>query len=111
MKAMLAATLLLLQLQPVLGAGACARLGRASAQRECTMPEHGSNPVYSVGEPSPHTPQSCALASVCAPAPLAIPVIGKQIVRGAVLISAALIAPTTPPVEVSTAPPFHPPRA
>jgi len=111
MRAIAAAILLLLQLQPLLGAGACASLGRASAQRECTMPEHGSKPVYSVGEPSPHTTQSCALASVCAPAPLAIPVIGNQMVRGAAPISTALIAPTTRLVEVATAPPFHPPRA
>jgi hypothetical protein len=111
MRAIVAAILLLLQLQPLLGAGACVSLGRASAQRECTMPEHGSDPGSSVGEPSPHTTQSCALASVCAPAPLAIPVIGSQMVRRATFTTNASIAPTTWPVEVATAPPFHPPRA
>jgi hypothetical protein len=75
------------------------------------MPEHGSKPVYAIGEPSPHTAQSCAVASVCAPAPLAIPEMGNHKARGAALLSAALIAPTTRPVEVATAPPFHPPRA
>src|SRR4051812_18110741 len=111
MKGIAAVILLLLQLQPVLGAGTCASLGRASVQRECSMPEHGLKPMSTVGEPSSPAPQSCAFATLCAPAPLAIPEIGSQTAKSAALVSSVAVPLTAAPLDIVTAPPFHPPRA
>jgi hypothetical protein len=109
MKAVLAALLLLSQLQPLLGTAICMGFSSA-AQHECQMPEHGAVPYGTVSEPG-SPPQSCEQASVCAPSPLAVPSLGTSLesvvpVRiGAVIIALAILFGT------SSTPPFHPPRA
>jgi hypothetical protein len=107
MKSILAAFVLLLQLYPLLGTAAC--LGRAS-QRECPMPEHGAVPHGTVAQTEPATP-NCALAFVCAPSPLAIVSLPENLESIIALHSESPIMATAALFGISSAPPFHPPRA
>jgi hypothetical protein len=110
MKAVFAALLLLFQLQPVLGTVACLRLPTRATQQECEMPEHGQPQTTSMTLPGAAV-QGCPLATICTPAPLAIPEFSNQLETavpphdGATTLAAAL------PYGTSPAPPFHPPRA
>lgn len=110
MKAILAALLLLFQLQPVLGTVACLGLPRPGPQQECQMPEHGAVPHSTLAQPNSSTP-NCALASVCAPTPLAIASLADRLESTLELYteSGSLSAPTL--FGISSAPPFDPPRA
>ena len=110
MKALFATLLLVLQLQPVLGTLACIGLVRLPAQQECKMPEHGTAPTTKLSDQAPVSPQSCALATVCAPAPLAVPGFAGQLESAVLLQATPRIAGTPTPVDVASAPPFHPPR-
>ena len=110
MKPVLAALFLLLQLQPMLGVAACLGLVRQPAQQECKMPEHGTAPTQQLSQPVPLSGQSCALASVCAPAAPAVPSFVGQLESSVPLHAVAAIAGDMAPPEVATAPPFHPPR-
>jgi hypothetical protein len=109
MKSVLAALVLLLQLQPVLGTVACLGLPKQGAQQECQMPEHGAVPHSTVAAPNSSAP-NCALASVCAPTPLAIMSLadGPQSTIAGSTESRSMAAPAL--LGIFSAPPFHPPR-
>jgi hypothetical protein len=110
MKALFATLLLLLQLQPALGTLACMGLVRHPAQQECKMPEHGRVPTTNLSEQAPVSSQTCAAAAVCAPAPLAVPGIAGHLESAVLLQTTPRIAGSPTPVDVASAPPFHPPR-
>ena len=111
MKSAFAALLLLLQLQPVLGAAACLGLVEQQATAECEMPEHGTMPSQNVSESGPLSPQSCILAAACTPAPLAIPGLPSQVETNVQMHTAVALAGLDVPIDVFSSPPFHPPRA
>ena len=110
MKAVLAVFLLLFQLQPVLGTVACLGLSERAAQPECRMPEHGqsSAPTFTASDVAT---QSCELATICTPAPLAVPGFSTSLETAVPLLEAAGPLAATLPLGISPAPPFHPPRA
>jgi hypothetical protein len=110
MKAVFAVLLLLFQLQPVLGTVACLGLSDRSAQQECKMPEHGQPQTMSVTI-SGTAAQSCQLATVCTPAPLASPGRFTNLETAVPLHEGAGTLAATLPRGISPAPPFHPPRA
>lgn len=111
MRSLFAALLLVFQLQPVLGAAACLGLVQQPAQPNCEMPEHGTVPAQHYSESMPVTPQSCAIASFCAPAPLAIPAFSGLLETTVVLHAGLSIAGPSRRLHGYSAPPFHPPRA
>jgi hypothetical protein len=111
MRSLFAALLLLFQLQPVLGAAACLGLVQQPAQTECEMPEHGTVPAQHYSESVPVPAQSCAIASFCAPAPLAIPGFSSLLETTVVLHAIPSITRSSQPLHGYSAPPFHPPRA
>ena len=110
MRSLFAALLLVLQLQPVLGAAACLGLVRQSAQKECKMPEHGRAPTHSLTQAVPLSSQPCPTAAACAPASLAVPAFAGQLVRVASPHAAPVIAGSNSPTDIFSAPPFHPPK-
>ncbi len=110
MRSLFAALLLVIQLQPVLGTAACLGLVWKPAQVDCKMPEHGSVPSHSLSAAVPMSSPSCAMAAGCAPAPLAVPGFANQPEKATVLHTAPAIAGLSLPLDVSSAPPFHPPR-
>ena len=110
MKAVFAVLLLLFQLQPVLGTVACLEVPGGAAKQECKMPEHGQPQTMSVavsGAPA----QSCQLATICTPAPPAIPGLSNKFETAVPLFGSAATLAATLPLGISPAPPFHPPRA
>jgi hypothetical protein len=110
MKVMLAALLLLFQLQPVLGTVACLGLSERSPQQACRMPEHGRAPTASI-EAAGMAAQSCELATICTPAPLAIPGLFVSLETAIPLLETAGSLAAALPLGIPPAPPFHPPRA
>jgi hypothetical protein len=110
MKAVFAALLLFFQLQPVLGTVACLGLSDQRPQQECQMAEHGAVPHSTVAQPNSATP-NCALASVCAPTPLAIISLpdGLQSVAALSADSRSIAGHTL--FSIASVPPFDPPRA
>jgi hypothetical protein len=110
MKVVLAAVLLLLQLQPVLGTVACLELSKPATQQDCRMPEHGqsSTPAFTAFDVAT---SSCELATICTPAPLAVPGFSASLETAVPLFEAAGPLAATLPLGISPAPPFHPPRA
>jgi hypothetical protein len=106
----LASLLLLFQLQPLFGIAACLGFSDAAAQQECEMPEHGPMPLSTLA-PNESPAPNCVLASVCTPSPLAIVSLAES------LESVIPIPPGSPTMVavtlfgISSAPPFHPPRA
>jgi hypothetical protein len=111
MRPLFAALLLLLQLQPVLGAGVCLGLVQQPTQASCETPEHGTVPSHHYSESVPASPQSCVIASFCAPAPLAIPGFARLLEATLVPTAALAISGHGQPPDAYTAPPFHPPKA
>jgi hypothetical protein len=111
MRSIFAAVLLLFQLQPVLGAAACMGLIEQPRQADCEMPEHGTTPAQHASESSPGSPQNCAIASFCAPAPLAIPGVSGLLETRVDLLAFSSSFGATRPLDVYSAPPFHPPKA
>ena len=109
MKAAFAALLLLFQLQPVLGTVACLELPTA-AKQECKMAEHGQAQTMSVAV-SGAAAQSCQLATICTPAPPAIPGMSNKFETAVPLFGSAATLAATLPLGIRPAPPFHPPRA
>jgi hypothetical protein len=103
------ALLLVLQLDPVIGAALCFERERA-ANAECAMPERPARPGSVVAPAGDQVPGGCAVAQMCAqPAPVAA-LLG-QIFQ---LVSFVHRAPARwdsldAPAGVLT-PPFHPPR-
>jgi hypothetical protein len=110
MKAVFAALLLLFQLQPVLGTVACLGLPARVPQQECKMPEHGQPQTTNIAV-SGAAAQSCQLATICMPAPLAIPGLFTSLDTTVPLHEGAGALAATLPRGISPAPPFHPPRA
>src|SRR4051812_40098921 len=110
MKAWLTALLLLFQLQPTLGAAACLGLVRRPAQEDCKMPEHGSAPSHSLSAAVPASAPNCAMATVCAPAHLAIPSFAGQLVRLIPLGAESSLPAINRPTDIASAPPLPPPR-
>lgn len=110
MKVLLAVLLLVFQLQPVLGSVACLGESGRAAQHECQMPEHGQAPTASIGAAG-RPAQSCELATICMPAPLAIPGLSSSLDSTVPLLATAGPLAATLPLGIPPAPPFHPPRA
>jgi hypothetical protein len=110
MKAVLAALLLLFQLQPVFGTAICLGFSEPASAPECEMPEHGAMPHSTVAKTESPAP-NCALASVCAPSPLAIVGLSQGLESVIALNSEPPIMGTVPLFGIASAPPFHPPRA
>lgn len=110
MKSILAALVLVLQLQPLFGTAACLGLSDRARQAECQMPEHGAMPYSTVAQTEAPAP-NCALASVCAPSPLAIVSLPENLESVVALHSALPLMMATTLFGVSSGPPFHPPRA
>ena len=110
MKHLLAALLLVLQLRPLLGTAVCLSFSDGAAGAECEMPDSVAVPHSAVAHTESPAP-NCALASVCAPSPLAIlgPVESLQTVVAFYSPSPVMAAPAL--FGISSAPPFHPPRA
>jgi hypothetical protein len=111
MRPLFAALLLLLQLQPVLGAAVCLGLVQQPTQASCDMPEHGSVPAQHYSESGPDTPENCAIASFCTPAPLAVPGFANLLETTSLPTSTLPISGHGQLPDVYTAPPFHPPKA
>ena len=109
MKSVFAALLLLMQLQPVLGAVACLGLSQPNAA-ECEMPEDGKAPSQNVPESATQPPQVCPFAAVCAPVSLAIPGLSNQVETSVQMHTGVAPSGSNTPVEVFSTPPFHPPR-
>ncbi len=74
------------------------------------MPEHGKAPTTDVAAQGTSS-QTCELASVCAPVPLAIPALSISLDTAVALLDAVGPLAATLPLGISPAPPFHPPRA
>ena len=110
MKAVLTALLLLFQLQPVLGTVACLGLSERAARQECKMPEHGQTSTTAMSAAG-RAVQSCELATLCSPAPLAVPSLAQSLETAVPLPESAGVLAATLPLETELAPPFHPPRA
>ena len=103
------ALLLILQLDPVIGAALCFERERA-ASAECTMPERPTHLGSVVAPAGAQVPGGCTVAQLCAqPAPV-IPQLGHvfqlvSVVHRAPARWDSLDAPSGVPT-----PPFHPPR-
>jgi hypothetical protein len=110
MKVVLATLLLVFQLQPVLGTAVCMGFSTPATPRECEMPEHGAMPHSTVGQAESPAP-NCALASVCAPSPLAVVSLPENLQSVVALHSDPPILAAATLFGISSAPPFHPPRA
>ncbi|HET9152364.1 MAG TPA: hypothetical protein VFN83_11675 [Gemmatimonadales bacterium] len=110
MKSVLAALLLFVQFQPVLGTVVCVVGSERAARQECQMPEtrHPAAP-YAVSDGM--ASQGCPLAGACLPAPLAVPGISNRLETAAAPCAAPARLGATSPRDISLAPPFHPPRA
>ena len=109
MKAVLAVLLLLFQLQPVFGSVACLGLSETAAQ-DCSMPEHGQAATAIVAAAA-GAAQGCELASICTPAPLAVPGFSGSLETAVPLLGTTGPLAATLPLGIPPAPPFHPPRA
>jgi hypothetical protein len=103
------ALLLILQLDPVIGAALCFERERA-ASAECAMPERPTHPGSVVAAAGDQMPGGCAVAQLCAqPAPVI-----AQLGQVFQLVSVVHRAPArwesldAPPGVLT--PPFHPPR-
>lgn len=110
MRSLLAAFLLCFQLQPVLGTAFCLDLLRKPVQEDCQMPENGSLPSHSLSAAVPMASPSCSMATICAPASLAVPALIGESVRVIPLEAAPMIGDKTSPTEIASAPPLPPPR-
>jgi hypothetical protein len=109
MKPLYAALLLLFQLQPVFGTAICLGFSDQGPPQECQMPEHGAMPAGTVAQTG-SPPSNCALASVCAPSPLAVVSLSETVSVVAVHARQPHMAATIL-FGISSARPFHPPRA
>jgi len=111
MRSVLAALLLSLQLQPLLGSAACLGLIRQPGQEHCSMPEHGPVPVQAVADGLPHSSQDCGTAALCTPAQLGVPAVADQLARVSVLSSSSAASVLDSLTDVTAPPPLPPPRA
>lgn len=104
------ALLLILQLDPVIGAVLCFEREQ-TANAECAMPEGPTQPESVIASAGAQVPGGCAVAKLCAqPAPVI-----AQLEQAFQIISVVHRAPArwdsldAPPGVLT--PPFHPPRA
>jgi hypothetical protein len=110
MRTVFAALLLLFQLQPVLGTVACLGFSGEPTEQACSMPEHSQPQTGSLTD-SGDVAQSCQSATICMPAPLAIPELSSNLETAVPFHEGAGTLAATLPRGISPAPPFHPPRA
>jgi hypothetical protein len=107
---LLAALVLLLHLQPVIGAAFCFHDAEL-AKTECSMPHEERPGGAALTSPSPKGPAGCASMGYCAPAAPAVPKLVERFQFSSFVHSApALNYPLLASGEPS-APPFHPPRS
>jgi hypothetical protein len=111
MRSLFAAFLLLFQFQPILGTAACLGLIKQPTQAQCEMPEHGTVPSQTLSESTPLSTPSCAIAVWCAPASPAVPSVAGLLESAIALHTTPVIAGPTLPLDIASAPPFHPPKA
>jgi hypothetical protein len=105
-----AALVLLLQLQPVVSFALCVH-DAAVATTECSMPDEAQPGTGTLTVPSTGTPGACFSMAYCAPTASAVPKFAEQFqitsfVHGAPAPMDLTMALGDPP-----APPFHPPKA
>lgn len=110
MKSVLAALVLLLQLQPLLGTAVCLSFSDGAAQSECEMPDNVAVPHSAVAHTESPAP-NCALASVCVTSPLTIVSLPESFESVVAFYSQSPITAAPTLFGISSAPPFHPPRA
>jgi hypothetical protein len=110
MKAVLAAALLLFQLQPLVGTVVCLSFSVEAAQQQCEMPDHAGTPFTGIAEKET-PPPNCALTAVCAPSPLAIASLPELLQTVVDLRAESSMMAASTLFSISSAPPFHPPRA
>lgn len=77
---------------------------------ECQMPEDGAMPSSTIAQCESPAP-NCALGSVCAPSPLAVVSPPERLESVIALRSESPILAAAALFGISSAPPFHPPRA
>jgi hypothetical protein len=104
-----ATLLLLFQLGPLVGTALCLHAG-GPQHAQCGMAGHkvATDPVLSQSEPGGI--QSCALASVCAPAVPAVPRFAPQLNFVIPTYRIAVVKPPSLAPGDPLAPPLHPPR-
>jgi hypothetical protein len=110
MKAVLAALLLLVQLQPLAGTALCLGFSDRASQKKCEMPEHGVVPHSTLAQTESASP-NCAISLVCSPSPLAVPSFTDDLVVTTQLPAEVVITHTATLASIFSAPPFHPPKA
>jgi hypothetical protein len=111
MRAVVAALMLLFQLQPVVGSAACLGLFGRQTRQGCEMPDHGRAPVSGITLQSATTPQNCQLAAICGPASLAIPVVPLGLESPAFPFHRVGTPAVALPHDISLSPPARPPSA
>lgn len=110
MKSVLAALLLLVQFQPVLGTVICVAGSERAPQQECGMSDAQQTTASQVA-PAGAASHGCALAIICMPALLAIPGASDHLGAAVPVYSALVNLGATSPRDISPATPFRPPRA
>ena len=111
MRALVAAFMLLFQLQPVLGSAACLGLFDRQTRPACEMPDHGRAPLSAVTVQGATTAQGCHLAAICGPASLAIPVVPLGLESATFPLHTVGTPAVTLPHDISLSPPARPPSA
>ena len=107
---LLAAFVLVLQFQPLVGSAVCI-YDAGHARAECTMPHHEQPAGGSLMAASTAAPGSCAGMSYCAPTAPAVLELAEHFrisssSHRAPALNRSFLAPGDP-----LAPPFHPPKA
>jgi hypothetical protein len=110
MKMLLVTLLLVFQFQPLVGTVACVERSAKAARHECKMADHGQVPVLQIRS-TDAAAQNCAAASICTPAPPAVPALAARWETTALLLASAGPLLDTSLVGIPPVPPFHPPRA
>jgi hypothetical protein len=110
MKSLLAALLLFIQFQPVLGTVVCVVGSERAARQECQM-QDTQRPAAPHAVSNGMASQGCPLAGACLPALLAVPGISNRLEGAAPPYAAPVRLGAASPRDLSLTPPFHPPRA
>lgn len=106
---LLLAFLVLLQLDPVIGAALCLHREDAASE-ECAMPESSRSTERTLAPGGSHVDGSCAFAKLCIPPAPAVVELGQVLLFTPPLDNdPARAKPLAGPRGVLT-PPFHPPR-
>jgi len=110
MKLTFAALLLMFQLQPLLGTAVCLGFSDRDAKPECEMPDHVAVAHSTLAQTESPAP-NCALASACAPSPLTLVSLPGNLESAIAFHSDPPILAAATLSGISSALPFHPPRA